>query len=243
MVRKVAAGAGLLDRLLLPLDGTTVSEHMLARVAPLARAAGSEVVLLQVVPFMETLIGMPVARADTSGAWAYVEAMAAKLRGEGVDAHGVAAMGAPGTTILEVARMEKATLIAMGTHARAGLRRLAFGSVSSKVLRHALLPVLLAHPPGRGERGAPAAPTGTWVLALPELPRGSMDRFAHVVQGARRVGAKLSLVRASKETEIVSAADGEDAGLVLLPRRDPRTMEELVQEVPQPLLFLPVEKT
>lgn len=220
------------------MDGTSVSEHMLARIAPLARAASSELVLFQAVPFVETLVGMPTPRADTSGAWAYVEAMAARLRGEGVDARGVAAMGSPGTTILEIARLEKATLIAMGTHARAGLRRLAFGGVSAKVLRHALLPVLLAHPPGRGERGAPAAPTGTWLLALPELPRG-MERFGHIVQGARRAGAKLSLVKAVKDSEIVAAADAEDAGLVILPRRDPRTMEELVQEIPQPMLFLP----
>lgn len=239
MVRKVATAAGLLDRLLLPLDGGPVSEHMLARIAPLARAAGSDVVLFQAVPFIETLVGMPTQRADTAGAWAYVEAMAARLRGEGVDARGVAAMGAPGTTILEIARLEKATMIAMGTHARAGLRRLAFGGVSAKVLRHALLPVMLAHPPGRGERGAPAAPTGTWLLALPELPRGGMDRFGHVAQCARRVGAKLSMVKAVRDSEIVAAADAEDAGLVLLPRRDPRAMEELVQEIPQPLLFLP----
>jgi len=238
VVRKIATGAGLLDRLLVPLDGTPVSEHMLARVAPLARLTGSELLLFQAVPFVDASAGEPTPRADTSGAWAYVESVAARLRGEGVDAHGVAAMGSPGTTILEVARMEKATLIAIGTHARAGLRRLAFGGVSAKVLRHALLPVLLAHPPGRGERGAPAAPTGTWLLALPELPRG-MERFEHVVQAARRAGAKLSLAKAAKDSEIVAAADAEDAALVILPRRDPRSMEELVQEIPQPMLFLP----
>lgn len=41
----------------------------------------------------------------------------------------------------------KADLIVMGTHGRAGLNRLLFGSVAEGVVRHALIPVLLVREP------------------------------------------------------------------------------------------------
>lgn len=50
--------------------------------------------------------------------------------------------GDPATGILEVAKECNCDLIAMGTHGRTGLNRLLMGSVSEKVLRSALCPVM-----------------------------------------------------------------------------------------------------
>jgi nucleotide-binding universal stress UspA family protein len=50
--------------------------------------------------------------------------------------------GSPGSQILEVARREAADLIVMGTHGRAGVRRLVLGSVAENLVRLAPCPVL-----------------------------------------------------------------------------------------------------
>ncbi len=51
-------------------------------------------------------------------------------------------VGDPAKEIIELARSERADLIVMGTHGLGGYRRMFFGSVTQRVLRHAPAPVL-----------------------------------------------------------------------------------------------------
>ncbi len=53
---------------------------------------------------------------------------------------------APAAAILEAARAARADLIAMTTHGYGGVRRLLLGSTADKVLRGAVIPVLLQRP-------------------------------------------------------------------------------------------------
>jgi len=55
--------------------------------------------------------------------------------------------GFPAETVVELANDWKADLIAMGSHARHGIKRLFLGSVSSGVLQHAPCSVLVMHTP------------------------------------------------------------------------------------------------
>lgn len=229
----------LFERLLVPLDGTEEAETILAPVADLARAAASEVVLARVVPFIDTLLALPrdlshdadIFQADMATSWDYVNAVAHRLRAEGVNARGVAALGTPAATILEVGRAEGATLIAMSTHARTGLRRLAFGSVSGKVLRSAGVPLLLS-----GPRRRESKPPLGWVLLTPEVPR-SLEPISGALRQARRLGATLSVVQAREDDELRTAAEGAD--LALTAAGDPRWIERLLRLLPVPLLILP----
>ena len=50
--------------------------------------------------------------------------------------------------ILDYARNNKVDLIIMSTHGRSGISRLAFGSITDKVIRHAKIPVLTIIPEG-----------------------------------------------------------------------------------------------
>jgi nucleotide-binding universal stress UspA family protein len=54
--------------------------------------------------------------------------------------------------ILDTAQREHADVIALGTHAKAGVSRLVLGSVSEEILEHSTVPVLLV----RQKRGAAA---------------------------------------------------------------------------------------
>lgn len=58
--------------------------------------------------------------------------------------------GIPATRILEIAMREHAALIVMGTHGRAGLARLANGSVTAEVTRKSMVPVTIVKTPATG---------------------------------------------------------------------------------------------
>lgn len=57
--------------------------------------------------------------------------------------------GDPATAIVNLAEMEGADLIVMGTHGRTGLSRLLMGSVAELVVRRAQCPVLTIKQPAR----------------------------------------------------------------------------------------------
>lgn len=54
--------------------------------------------------------------------------------------------GDPGETIVGYAKENAVDLVALSTHGRGGLRRLAFGSVADFVLKRSGLPILIRKP-------------------------------------------------------------------------------------------------
>jgi nucleotide-binding universal stress UspA family protein len=75
----------------------------------------------------------------------------ARCRAEGVEAEGVVVGDAsPAHAVHAHARETRAGLIALATHARHGLERLATGSVAADVVHGAPCPVLLVHPAAHG---------------------------------------------------------------------------------------------
>ena len=62
--------------------------------------------------------------------------------------------------ILETARHEQADLIALGTHAKAGMSRLVLGSVSEELLERSPIPVLLVHQRPAASTDAPSSVAG-----------------------------------------------------------------------------------
>jgi nucleotide-binding universal stress UspA family protein len=144
-------------QILVPLDGSPLAEEVLEPAAELAKALDAEVTLLQVVqPAMlgEGLM-LPVPSVYDDGltelsrdqAEDYVRSVAERLRERGLRASGVAVIGwNAASTILSAARPEQTSLLAVATHGRGGLRRLALGSVADKLVRGADVPVLVYHP-------------------------------------------------------------------------------------------------
>lgn len=147
--------------ILVPLDGSSLAEAALAPATRISRLLGASLRLVRVTG-PHIMVGSPYIphaaqehqehferhRREARG---YLEQVAERLRGEGVEVADVEVReGATATTILATAR-EGADLIAMATHGRGGLRRLFLGSVSDKVLRGATLPVLLVRPAEEAE--------------------------------------------------------------------------------------------
>lgn len=131
---------GTVTRVLLPIDGTAASAAA-ADVFLEDPPAGLEVVVLRVIgPAVRSATprGTPIAPVVTS------EAVVERLRSRGVQARAMTC-DSPliPEGILEAAEQSGAELIAMATHVRSGLARLAQGSVTDTVVRSTALPVLV----------------------------------------------------------------------------------------------------
>lgn len=158
----------LYDRILVALDGSGVAEEALPHAQALAKEFGSTVLLLRATtppeqvtpaaaagptPVSGPLVDpAPIIEAELHAATVYLAAMADCLRSAGGRVECIQRDGAPAQVILEEARERNVDLIAMTTHGRGGMARLAFGSVADEVLRHAPCPVLLVRvSPAHGE--------------------------------------------------------------------------------------------
>lgn len=71
-----------------------------------------------------------------------LEETMAKRVPKGVSARGMVLVGNPGDQIVDTAEDENVDLIVIATHGQTGLKRVVFGSVAEKVVRHARQPVL-----------------------------------------------------------------------------------------------------
>lgn len=151
-------------QILVPVDASTLAEEVLEPAAKLARIWDSEISVLQVVPpvvlAQDAMVAISAAYDEEltslrrEQAQPYVDGVADRLRGQGLRANGAAVVGAlVAETILTTARSGEVSLIAVATHGRGGLQRLALGSVADKLVRGADVPVLVYRPTGaRKER-------------------------------------------------------------------------------------------
>ncbi len=142
------------QRILVPLDGSTTSEAVLPHAEKLARALNVEIVLLHVdvspAPIFEpneSPFAQPeevkTMHADEKN---YLKTVCANLEREGLRVTYLLRDGIVAETILEVAEIERADLIAMSTHGRTGILRLLLGSVAEQVVHHSKIPVMLIRP-------------------------------------------------------------------------------------------------
>jgi nucleotide-binding universal stress UspA family protein len=73
----------------------------------------------------------------------YLEKTGSALKSNNINVSVMVTSGNAAEEIIKAAEHIKADLIAMSTHGRSGLRRMAFGSITDKVLRHSRIPVLM----------------------------------------------------------------------------------------------------
>jgi nucleotide-binding universal stress UspA family protein len=140
--------------IVVPLDGSKLSEAVLPAAKAFAQARHGQLLLTRVAPSLSIKEVMPPDEMEElmtryrQDCQDYLDAMAAPLRSEGfvVDTR-LAGGDQPAEMILEVADVAHADMIAMSTHGRSGLQRLMIGSVADKIVHHANVPVLLVRPP------------------------------------------------------------------------------------------------
>lgn len=154
-------------KILVPLDGSDEAAAALPLACGLARQFGASLLLLEMVPTTDATLGLvadaasgamtdptvfeEVVEAREQVAEGYISGVADQLSAEGLDVSFAVGTGSESKGIIEAARREGVDLIVMATHARTGLGRLVFGSVTDYVIRHVHIPVLVV-PPGPEHR-------------------------------------------------------------------------------------------
>ena len=144
-----------LKRILIPLDGSELSEQISESALELGGPMQSEYILLRVVePFViagyapmaqASRLDVKLTQEQLAEAQRYLDRVAERLRATGHRTQTRALLGEQvAVAILDEARRQNADLIAMTTHGRSGIARLLLGSVADKVLRGANMPLLIA---------------------------------------------------------------------------------------------------
>jgi nucleotide-binding universal stress UspA family protein len=148
---------------LVPLDGSELSELSLPHAASVATALGARIALLRVTATSdfyrlyleqeavgsgggEWMSADELVRTDSQEAQASLDRAKRRLAIEFGFAHEVTVCHLqgqnPAEAIVEMAAAEP-TLVVMTTHGRSGINRLVLGSVTDRVVRHANAPVLV----------------------------------------------------------------------------------------------------
>ncbi len=146
-----ADSAALLERIILPVDGSELAEQAIPHAAALAKAVGARVRVMRVVPRTYYVPGqypvvdaLPSSPGSDMSADKYVHGVVDRLRGEGVEGvDGVVLQGDPAEEIIQNAKSLRDSIVVMSTHGRTGIGRWALGSVADKVVHHSYRPVLL----------------------------------------------------------------------------------------------------
>ena len=204
-------------RILVPLDGSSLSERALHCAEMLGHELPAELVLFRVVsiPFDARAIlagrktDVLVKQLD-SRAKDYLGEVAAKLRGAGLEVRQVVEHGSAAEAIVDMAAEPGIRFIVMATHGCGGADQWARGSVAERVLQLASVPVLMvcALKEGAGEEPACCRriliPLDGSIAAEQVLPPA--------ISIAQATGAEITLLRVS-----IVYTSGEFAGDFFMP--------------------------
>ncbi|OGN99318.1 MAG: hypothetical protein A2Y58_01950 [Chloroflexi bacterium RBG_13_51_52] len=152
----------MFSKVLVPLDGSKVGESALPAIEQLVDklAAGTtvEVILIGVITLLRHWVVVGEASAPVSytedelslirhRVETYLAKTGESLKKKNVDVKTIVSTGNAADEIIKASEDTGADLIAMSTHGRSGLRRLAFGSITDKVLHRSHIPVLMVRAP------------------------------------------------------------------------------------------------
>ena len=141
--------------LLVPTDGSKLSDKAVAQAIALAKALGAEITFLHATPGMARPMytdgmgaGMISSREYSQRAKAdsakVLDRVSAKAKTAGIDTEVVHVItDAPWESIVATTKKVKADAIVMASHGRRGIASLLLGSETTKVLTHSTVPVLV----------------------------------------------------------------------------------------------------
>lgn len=146
----------MFKRILLPTDGSKLSQRAALRAIALAQEQEAAIVFLNVLPELRVIADesfvMPMGvelqrrydREAKAGARKMLEVLAARAEAAGLVHEEIVIQGElPFEAIIATAKRRKCDLIVMASHGRRGLSGLLLGSETTKVLTHSRIPVLV----------------------------------------------------------------------------------------------------
>ncbi len=158
------------NKILLPLDGSKLSECAIDHIDAIANVRNSELILLMVVEPTPPSISMVefqgsreasirmerewqgAENQESQKAQEYLDKTADLLQQKGIQAKTAIVKPELGKgiaeSILDYSDNNNFDLLVMSTHGRSGISRFAMGSVADRVVRHSKVPVLIVAPSG-----------------------------------------------------------------------------------------------
>ena len=134
------------QKILVALENSRADKSLLPHVAELAKRLRSRLLLVHVADgwVARNFDQLKLAESEEMKTYrSYLEATAARLRGDGLDVSTHLALGDPPTEILKTAERENCDLIAMTMHGHRLLGDLIYGSTIHEVRHKTFIPVLL----------------------------------------------------------------------------------------------------
>ncbi len=182
----------MFEKILVAVDGSPLSERILGSLEPLLVRPGAELLLVRVVGSRQT--------PAHAGALQELRSLERRFTAKGFVAGGHLLAGEdPAAEIVSFAAKTGASLIAVGTHGRTGISRLALGSVAERIVRTADRPVLLVN------ALTPSAPLQLKRVVVPiDGSERSEEALPVAAELARRFGAELILVTV-EDREVLSS--------------------------------------
>jgi nucleotide-binding universal stress UspA family protein len=188
-------------KILVPLDGSPLSESILPYAVSLAESLGTPIELLHVIDldllrtYFNTPQGRPIAEVEKqmkAHATEYLQKLAASLS-KALNIRQTVALGSAQMMIVAQAEKENGTLLAMATRGHSGVKRWFFGSVADKVLHSATTPLLLFK--GSPERNLGKDATIKRVLVPLDGSGLAEQVLSHVTILAKAMNLEVELMR------------------------------------------------
>lgn len=140
-------------KILVPLDGSALSEAALPHAEEIAKKEGAEIIILRIpnhiepkFPTQAYIESVQAQKEADEQAEMYIQEKVAVLTRDAIKVEGITREGPVMETILAVAEETQADLITMSTHGWKGLQRLLKGSVAEKIVQNSPIPVMVIHP-------------------------------------------------------------------------------------------------
>jgi nucleotide-binding universal stress UspA family protein len=136
-------------RILLPLDGSKLAERALPHAIAQAQGFGARLVLLRVAETIPHAPGVSAADLERvkrqTVAWAqeHLKRVTEQVQELGVQVESAIIEGRPNVEITRFAEANSIDLIVLSSRGRSGFSRWLLGSVADRVVRGAIVPVLL----------------------------------------------------------------------------------------------------
>jgi nucleotide-binding universal stress UspA family protein len=137
------------DHILVPLDGSAISEVAIEHAVRMAENFRAELTLLRVVA-LPTVPGVNVAAVEqalVAESEAYLREIARRIPAQHVTTHTTVRVGKAADTIIEHACQCGNAMVVMATHGHRHIEQWPLGSIAEKVLRSMRVPVFLVRAP------------------------------------------------------------------------------------------------
>ena len=146
--------------ILVAVDLSPVSSQILEASLALAKPLGAEIVLLHVVPPVNSCvpigsamdvaaIPIPLTESELEEIKTELEKLASSVNADGVTIHCVVKEALPMDEIKEQVLAHHASILVVGSHGHGGLYHLFNGSVVTSLLKHASTPILVVPVKGK----------------------------------------------------------------------------------------------